>query len=113
MNIGGPERINGTTAAKTLSEVLGYDIEYAPYTPEQFGVALTSALGDAVPKSEKRAFETYISDFYHYNNTSPTKPFEVNSRYVRDRLPEVKFETLYDWALRQDWNKNTNGPSGG
>ena len=113
MNIGGPEQINGATVAKTLSEVLGYEIEYAPYTPEEFAAALTSALGDAVADKDKRIFETYISDFYHYNNTAPTRPFQVNAQYVQDRLPEVKFETIHDWASRQDWSDSANRPSGG
>lgn len=113
MNIGGPERLNGASVAKTLSQVLGFEIEYNPYTPEQFAEALTAALGDAVPVETKKIFSTYITDFYHYNNTAPTKPFEVNTQYLQERLPEVTLETLHDWAMRQDWGDNPDRPSGG
>ena len=113
MNIGGPERLNGATVAKTLSEVLGFDIDYAPYTPEEFAQALTDAVSDSVPDHEKTVFQKYITDFYHHNNTSPTRPFQVNAEFIADRFPEVQLETLRDWAQRQDWSDSADRPSGG
>jgi len=113
MNIGGPERLTGAQVAATLAEVLGFEIEYAPYTPEEFAAALTSALSDSVPDQAKKEFEDYISTFYHYNNTAPTKPFAVNAQYLQECLPEVQLETLKDWAARQDWSDSANRPSGG
>ncbi len=113
MNIGGTEKLTGPMVADILSEVLGFKIDYKPYTPEQFADALASALGEAVPDEEPHAFKTYISDFYHYNNTAPTKPFSVNTEYMLDRLPEVHLETMHEWATRQDWSDSADRPSGG
>lgn len=113
MNIGGPEKLNGPSVAKILSNVLGFELNYDPYTPEEFADALADALDVDMPQEARNVFTDYISDFYHYNNTAPTQPFSVNEEYVRSRLPEVKFETLEDWATRQDWNGSAARPSGG
>ena len=113
MNIGGPEKLTGPEVTKTLSEVLGFELEYAPCSPEQFAEILAQAVGYTKEPEARKTFLAYFSDFYHYNNTSPTKPFSVNTDYMLERLPEVKLETMRDWAARQDWGEHAHRPSGG
>ncbi|MBT4210612.1 MAG: hypothetical protein HOE18_02005, partial [Porticoccaceae bacterium] len=114
LNIGGPERLTGSQVTATLSEALGFELEYDPSTPEEFSQLLLAAMGDSVAKENRKAFATYISEFYHFNNASPTTPFAVNTEYMLERLPEIKLETLLSWAIRQDWSGNSDvRPSGG
>ena len=114
MNIGGPERLTGSEVAATLSEALGFELDYDPASPEEFAQLLLNAMGDAVAEENKKSFAAYISEFYHYNNTAPTKPFSVNTEYMMERLPEIKLEPLLSWASRQDWSgSNKYRPSGG
>ncbi|MES2496109.1 MAG: NmrA family NAD(P)-binding protein [Pseudomonadota bacterium] len=109
MNIGGPERLSPMQVCAILSEVSGREIKYDPATPEQFGQMLANGLGDAVPAERKQIFADYIRDFYIYNNSAPTKPFEVNFDYVQSRLPDIRFETMREWAARQDWSPGSKG----
>ena len=102
MNIGGPEKLTGPMVTEILSEVLGYELAYDPCTPEQFAETLAEVLGYTMEPDARNVFLAYFSDFYHYNNTSPTKPFSVNTKYMLERLPEVKLETMLEWASRQD-----------
>lgn len=113
MNIGGPEKLTGPMVAKTLSEVFGFELNYDPCTPEQFAETLAEVLGYTMEPEARKVFLAYFSDFYHYNNTSPTKPFYVNTEYMLERLPEVKLETMREWAERQDWSDHAERPSGG
>lgn len=113
MNIGGPEKLTGPMVAQTLSEVLGFELKYEPCTPEQFAETLAEVLGYTMEPGARKVFLAYFSDFYHYNNTSPTKPFYVNTQYMRERLPEVNLETMQEWAARQDWSDHPDRPSGG
>jgi uncharacterized protein YbjT (DUF2867 family) len=105
MNIGGPERLGPQRVAEILSDAAGRTIRYDPASPEAFGWTLANALGDGVPQERKQAFADYIRDFYVYNNTAPTRPFQVNVDAVRERMPEVELETMAEWARRQDWSK--------
>jgi hypothetical protein len=58
---------------------------------------------------EERTVTTgFIDAFYTYNNEAPTKPFQVNTEAVFDRIP-LHLETFRDWAKRQDWVL-TNAP---
>ncbi len=113
MNIGGPEKLTGPMVTEILSDVLGYKLEYAPCSPEHFAEILAEAVGYEGGPEERKAFLAYFSDFYHYNNTSPTKPFSVNTDYMLERLPEVKLESMSEWAARQDWGDSGDRPSGG
>ena len=114
LNIGGPERLTGPQVAATLSEALGFELKYDPSTPEEFAQLLLAAMDDSVAKENRTAFAAYISEFYHFNNASPTTPFAVNTEYMLERLPEIKLETLLSWAIRQDWSGNSDTrPSGG
>lgn len=113
MNIGGPEKLTGPMVAETLSEVFGFKLNYDPCTPEQFAETLAEVIGYTNEPEARKAFLAYFSDFYHYNNTSPTKPFSVNTEYMLERLPEVKLETMREWAERQDWSDQADRPSGG
>ncbi len=109
MNIGGPERLSPMQVCEILSDVSGRTIRYDPATPEQFGQLLAAGLGEAVPADRKQVFADYIRDFYIYNNTAPAKPFEVNFEYVQSRLPDIRFETMREWAARQDWSPGSKG----
>jgi len=114
LNIGGPERLTGAEVAATLSSVLGFELDYDPCTPEEFAHLLVAAMGDSVGEEKRKGFISYISEVYHYNNTSPTMPFAVNTEYMLERLPEIKLETLKSWASRQDWSgSGDTRPSGG
>ena len=113
MNIGGPEKLTGPMVTQILSEVLGFELNYDPCTPEQFAVTLAEVLGYSMEPEARKIFLAYFSDFYHYNNTSPTKPFSVNTQYMLERLPEIKLETMREWAARQDWSEHPDRPSGG
>lgn len=113
MNIGGPEKLNGPAVAKILSGALGFELDYAPYTPEEFANALVLALGDSLSPAQRQQFAIYISEFYHFNNTSPTQPFSVDTNYMYSRLPEVELETMSEWARRQNWSHTADRPSGG
>jgi uncharacterized protein YbjT (DUF2867 family) len=108
MNIGGPQRLKGAQVAAALSEALKREIRYEPCTPQEFGRYLADAYGDAMPADEKARIAKQISDFYHYNNTAPTRPFEVNIDAMRERIP-IELETLADWTQRQDW-RDSNLP---
>jgi uncharacterized protein YbjT (DUF2867 family) len=114
LNIGGPERLTGSEVAATLTEVLGFEVKYDPSTPEEFAQLLVEAMGDSLAKENRKLFASHISEFYHYNNTSPTTPFAVNTEYMLERLPEIKLESLLSWASRQNWSGNSDvRPSGG
>ncbi len=113
MNIGGPQRLRPPEVAATLSDVFGRTIKYDPCTPEEFGDLLVAALGDSMKPEMRVPYAAGIAAFYHYNNTAPTEPFRVNTDYMQERLPEIEFETLAEWAKRQDWSDEAHRPSGG
>jgi uncharacterized protein YbjT (DUF2867 family) len=112
MNIGGPERLGAKDVAAALTEALGHEVRHDPSTPAQFGRDLVAAFGDNMPVERREAFAKDIEAFYEYNNSSPTRPFEVNTEYQLDRIP-MKLERLVDWARRQDWSDEAHRPSGG
>ncbi len=114
MNLGGPEKLHGSDVARALSAALGREIVYDPCTPEEFGRYLVSAFGDDIPPEARRPFAKTIEDFYVYNNTSPTQPFDVDMGPVLRRIP-MELETLAEWAARQDWTEDESRtrPSGG
>jgi uncharacterized protein YbjT (DUF2867 family) len=113
MNIGGPERLLPPQVAQILSRVFGREIKYDPCSPAEFGDLLVAALGDSMPPENRAMFSAGIAAFYEYNNNAPTKPFAVNFDYVQERLPEIEFETLEQWAARQDWSDSENRPAAG
>jgi uncharacterized protein YbjT (DUF2867 family) len=113
LNIGGPERLLPPQVAQILSQVFGHEIRYDPCSPEEFGHLLVQAMPNSVPKGHEGEIMAYMKAFYEYNNTAPTRPFEVNVDYMRERLPEVELETLAQWAARQDWSDGGTRPSGG
>lgn len=113
MNIGGPERLSPEDVAQVLAKALGKRVVFDPCTPEKFGDLLVDAWGDTMAADKRAAFSAGIAAFYRYNNDSPTEPFKVNFRHVRDRLPEVEFETMMNWAARQDWSDEAHRPSAG
>ena len=113
MNIGGPQRLRSPQVAEILTEVMGRPIKYDPCTPEEFGDYLVAALGDSMPEEERAPYSAGIAAFYHFNNTSPNQPFRVNTDYMQERLPDIEFETMRDWAKRQDWSDGAHRPSGG
>lgn len=114
LNIGGPQRLKPQEVADTLSSVLEKNISYDPCTPEEFSNFLISAFEEnRVPKEARDGFADYIKSFYEYNNSAPTKPFEVDFNFVQQRLPEVEFETLEQWASRQDWSDEAHRPPAG
>jgi uncharacterized protein YbjT (DUF2867 family) len=113
MNIGGPERLVPPQVAQILSDHFGHTIKYDPCTPEEFGDLLVAALGDSMAEEMRAPYSAGIAAFYNYNNTAPTKPFEVNTVAMQERLPEIEFETLAQWVKRQDWSDTAHRPSGG
>ena len=113
MNIGGPETLKPTDVTAILSRVFGRTIKYDPCTPEEFGDLLVNALGESIPPEARADFSAGISAFYHYNNDTPLKPFKVNTAAMQERLPEVKLETMEQWAARQDWSDDAHRPSAG
>ncbi|QJB69767.1 SDR family oxidoreductase [Parasphingorhabdus halotolerans] len=113
LNIGGPQRLHPPEVAATLSKVFGHEIKYDPCTPEEFGDLLVGAFGDEMPEENRAATSAGIAAFYTYNNESPTQPFVVNTDYMQERLPEVEFETLEQWAMRQDWSDEAHRPPAG
>jgi uncharacterized protein YbjT (DUF2867 family) len=113
MNIGGPERLKPPQVAEILSAHFGRTIKYDPCTPEEFGDYLVDALGDSLPAEQRAPMSAGIAAFYQYNNTAPTKPFQVNTDYMQERLPEIEFESLSTWVKRQDWSDEAHRPSGG
>lgn len=106
MNIGGPERLKPPQVAEVLGRVLGQPVRYDPCTPAEFGRNLTAAFGDDVPPDERGPLAEGIAAFYEHNNRTETRPFEVNTEAMLDRIP-IELETLEQWAARQDW-RNTN-----
>jgi uncharacterized protein YbjT (DUF2867 family) len=113
MNIGGPETLKPTDVTAILSRVFGRTIKYDPCTPEAFGDLLVGAMGDSIAPEARTAFSAAIAAFYHYNNDTPLTPFKVNAKAIQERLPEVTFETMEQWAARQDWSDNAHRPSAG
>ncbi|MDX2237217.1 MAG: NmrA family NAD(P)-binding protein [Hyphomonadaceae bacterium] len=102
MNIGGPERLTPPEVAARLSKALGKTIPYEALTPQQFGRVLADGYGDAMSAEMKDFTAQRIGEFYVYNNTAPTRPFEVNVEAMLDRLP-IDLEPFEAWARRQDW----------
>ncbi|MBI1186018.1 MAG: NAD(P)H-binding protein [Alphaproteobacteria bacterium] len=102
MNIGGPERLTPPDVAAALSAAIGRPIPYKALTPHEFGRVLADGFGDAMTKEMKDVTAQRIGDFYVYNNTAPTRPFEVNVDAMLDRIP-LKLETMREWTARQDW----------
>jgi hypothetical protein len=113
LNIGGPQRLKPPQVAETLSKVFGREIKYDPCTPKEFGDLLVGAFGDDIPAENRETFAAGITAFYEYNNSAETKPFEVNTDFMQQRLPEVEFETLEQWAARQDWSADAHRPPAG
>lgn len=115
LNIGGPERLRGKQVAQILSDTLDKPIAYDPCTPEEFGRYLVEAAGDGMPEEMRGEFAKGIQAFYEYNNTAPTRPFEVDMEHVYERFPELegKLDTLKEWAGRQDWGESNHRPAFG
>jgi len=112
VNIGGPERLRGKDVARTLAETLGREIRYDPCTPAEFGRYLVDAAGDDMAPEMRADFAAGIAAFYEYNNSAPTRPFEVDMEPVYARFPELdgKLETLKAWAGRQQWGESNFRP---
>jgi len=102
LNIGGPQRLKPTDIAAALSDAIGRPVRYEAVSPRKFGELLTGAFGDDMDATERAATEDYIDAFYQYNNTAPTRPFQVDTDAMLDRLP-IKLESIREWATRQDW----------
>jgi uncharacterized protein YbjT (DUF2867 family) len=115
LNIGGPERVQGKQVAAYLSDALDKPIAYDPCTPAEFGDYLVEAAGDDMPAEMRKDFAAGIAAFYEYNNTAPTKPFEVDMEHVMERFPELegKLENLGEWTKRQDWGESNFRPAFG
>ena len=115
LNIGGPERLVGKQVTEVLSNTFKKPIAYDPCTPEEFGDYLVQAAGDEMPAENRKDFSAGIAAFYNYNNTAPTKPFEVDMDHVYERFPELdgKLEPLQEWADRQDWSESNHRPAFG
>ncbi|MFO1239407.1 MAG: NmrA family NAD(P)-binding protein [Sphingomonadaceae bacterium] len=115
INIGGPERLRGKQVAQFLTDNFGREIKYDPCTPAEFGRYLVNAAGDSMPAEERDAFAAGIQAFYEYNNTAPTKPFEVDMDHVYERFPELegKLEPMKEWIGRQDWTDSNHRPAFG
>lgn len=115
LNIGGPERLRGKQVTQILSEALDKPIVYDPCTPAEFGRYLVDAAGDNMPAEMRDEFAKGIEAFYEYNNTAPTRPFEVDMDHVYERFPELEgeLEPMSDWAKRQDWGESNHRPSFG
>lgn len=115
INIGGPERLKGAEVARTLGEALGKPVRYDPCTPQEFGDLIVQAAGNDLPQGERADFAAGMAAFYEYNNTAPTRPFEVDMNGVYSRFPELegKLETLAEWAPKQSWSKSNSRPAFG
>lgn len=115
LNIGGPERLVGKQVTQILSESLDKPITYDPCTPAEFGRYLVEAAGDDMPTAMRDDFAKGIEAFYEYNNTAPTRPFEVDMDHVYERFPELEgnLETMREWADRQDWGESNHRPAFG
>ncbi len=115
LNIGGPKRMRGPQVAETLSKVLEKEVKYDPCTPAEFGELLVKAGGDDVPEEARADMAAGIAAFYEYNNTAPTKPFEVDMDNVMERFPELEGELqdMEEWAADQEWGESNFRPAFG
>lgn len=115
LNIGGPERLKGKQVTEILADTLDKPIKYDPCTPAEFGRYLVEAAGDGMPAEVRNDFAKGIEAFYEYNNTAPTRPFEVDMDHVYERFPELEgqLETMREWAGRQDWGESNFRPAFG
>ncbi|NQZ46059.1 MAG: NmrA family NAD(P)-binding protein [Erythrobacter sp.] len=115
LNIGGPERLVGKQVTRYLADALDRPITYDPCSPAEFGRYLVEAAGDAMPAEMRDEFAEGIAAFYEYNNTAPTRPFEVDMDHVYERFPELegKLETMGEWTKRQDWGESNFRPAFG
>ena len=115
LNIGGPERLRGKDVTAILSNTLKKPIKYDPCTPQEFGDYLVAAAGEDMAPELREGFSAGIAAFYDYNNTAPTKPFEVDMDHVYERCPELDgtLEPLQAWADRQDWSESNHRPAFG
>lgn len=115
LNIGGPERLVGKTVSEILSRKFGKEIKYDPCSPKEFGDYLANAGGDNVPKEQRDELAAGITAFYEYNNSAPTRPFEVEMDHVYERFPELEgeLETMEEWVQRQDFSDSNHRPAFG
>lgn len=115
LNIGGPERLRGKDVTAVLSNTLKKPIKYDPCTPQEFGDYLVTAAGEDMAPELREGFSAGIAAFYDYNNSAPTRPFEVDMDHVYERFPELdgKLEPLQAWADRQDWSESNHRPAFG
>ena len=115
LNIGGPERLVGKQVTAILADTLKKPIKYDPCTPAEFGRYLVDAAGDDMAPEMREGFAKGIEALYDYNNTAPTRPFEVEMDHVYERFPELegKLETMGDWAGRQEWGESNHRPAFG
>ena len=115
LNIGGPERLRGKDVTAVLSNTLKKPIKYDPCTPQEFGDYLVTAAGEDMAPELREGFSAGIAAFYDYNNSAPTRPFEVDMDHVYERFHELdgKLEPLQAWADRQDWSESNHRPAFG
>ncbi len=103
MNIGGPEKLTPPVIAGYLSQTIGKTIPYKQISTQEFGRVLAEGYGDTMSADVKAMLAERISEFYQYNITAPTRPFEVNVDAMLDRIP-LELETIKSWIARQDWS---------
>jgi hypothetical protein len=92
LNIGGPQRVKPPEVAAILSRVFGHEIKYDPCTPKELGNYRVKAFGDNVPPGKRESMAAVITVFYEVNNKNEARPFEVDTDFMQQRLPQADLD---------------------
>jgi uncharacterized protein YbjT (DUF2867 family) len=106
--IGGPETLAVEEVVEILSEIFNRAITYEYEDPYEWGARVhgEAGLADLMPRD---VYSQAMGSFYTFNNQSPHRPFEVDMAAVLKDIP-VQLSTLREWASRQDWSMESEGP---
>ncbi len=102
INVGGPEVLHAPDLAQTLSELTGRPIEFRSLPIDEFASRMGRLFArDATLDAER--LTRALRNIYEWYNSSPSKPFRVESAPVLAKLP-VTLTTFREWASRQRWS---------
>lgn len=99
--VGGPEVLLGSEVAKTLSSVLGREIQFRSLSPDQFAGNMAKLVSG---NAEVKPHSIYdgMAKFYRFYNSQPTSPLAVDLAPVLAKL-DVTPTPLANWAAAQNW----------
>ena len=106
--VGGPEILAIEEVVAILAKTLGRPVTYQYEAPYELFARMHDVmqLGDDFPRE---AYARAMASFYDFSNDSPHRPFVADMQAVLADIP-VSLSTMREWAARQDWSMNAQGP---